>query len=311
MKRRDFITRKKMKALRGNFACAALLAFVLPAQADPKWLLPDGIKSVEVNGYEMAYQEMGSGVPLVLVHGAMNDYRSWSQLVPVFAKKYRVFAVSLRHYFPERWDGAGDDFSIEQHIEDVPEFIKKMNLGKVHLLGHSRGGAVALSVAKRNPELIRTLILEDASGLEALLPESPESQRLAAEALANREALAKAIAAGEIDRGVQAWFDSLNGSGTWSRLAVERKRIILDNLRTALKPEGRPVTKCEEIARLDFPVLLLNGERSPPRYPAMFAAMRKCKELAAPIVIPNAAHGMHRENPTAFETAVMDFLARN
>jgi pimeloyl-ACP methyl ester carboxylesterase len=43
----------------------------------------------------------------------------------------------------------------------------------------------------------------------------------------------------------------------------------------------------------------------------MFAAMRKCKELAAPIVIPNGAHGMHRENPTAFETAVMDFLARN
>jgi esterase len=72
--------------------------------------------SVEVNGYEMAYLEMGSGVPLVLVHGAINDYRSWSQLVPVFAKKYRVLAVSLRHYFPERWDGAGDDFSIEQHI---------------------------------------------------------------------------------------------------------------------------------------------------------------------------------------------------
>ncbi len=66
---------------------------------------------------------------------------------------------------------------------------------------------MALNVAKRNPELIKTLILEDASGLEALLPESPESQRLAAEALANREALAKAIAAGEIDRGVQAWFE--------------------------------------------------------------------------------------------------------
>ena len=126
-----------------------------------------------------------------------------------------------------------------------------------------------------------------------------------------RGRLVQSIAAGEIDRGVQAWFDSLNGSGTWSRLAAERKGMILDNLRTALKLERRPVTTCEEIARLDFPVLLLNGERSPPRYPAMFAAMRKCKELAAPIVTPNAAHGMHRENPIAFEAAVMDFLARN
>src|SRR5437764_12002851 len=102
MKRRDFITRKKMKALRGNFACAALLAFVLPAQADPKWLLPDGIKSVEVNGYEMAYQEMGSGVPLVLVHGAMTHYRSWSQLVRGFAQTYRVVAVVVRRSFRAR-----------------------------------------------------------------------------------------------------------------------------------------------------------------------------------------------------------------
>jgi pimeloyl-ACP methyl ester carboxylesterase len=301
-----------LKPLRQIPLYAALaLMLVVPVQASPKWPLPDGIKSIEVNGYDMAYQEMGSGFPLVLVHGAMSDYRTWSGPLPVFARKYRVIAVSLRHYFPEKWNGAGDDFSIEQHIDDVPEFIKRMNLGKVHLLGHSRGGAVSLNVAKRHPELIKTLILEDASGLEALLPESPDDQRLATEALANGEALAKALAAGEIDRGVQVWFDSLAGSGAWSRLAPGRKQNILDNLGTALKPEGRPVTTCNEIARLDFPVLLLNGERSPRRYPAMFAAMRKCKEMAAPIVIPNAAHGMHRDNPTAFETAVLDFLSRH
>jgi len=301
-----------LKPLRQIPLYAALaLMLVVPVQALPKWPLPDGIKSIEVNGYDMAYQEMGSGIPLVLVHGAMSDYRTWSGQLPVFARKYRVIAVSLRHYFPEKWNGAGDDFSIEQHIDDVPEFIKRMNLGKVHLLGHSRGGAVTLNVAKLHPELIKTLILEDASGLEALMPESPDDQRLAAEGLAIREALAKALAAGEIDRGAQVWLDSLAGSGAWSRSTPERKQVILDNLRTALRPEGRPATTCNEIARFDFPILLLNGERSPRRYPAMFAAMRKCKELDAPIVIPNAAHGMHRDNPTAFETAILDFLSRH
>jgi pimeloyl-ACP methyl ester carboxylesterase len=286
----------------------SVLMFVLPVQAAPKWQLPQGIKSVEVNGYDMAYQETGSGVPLVLVHGALNDYRVWPGQVPEFAKKYRVIAVSLRHYFPEKWNGVGDDFSVEQHINDVAAFIKQMNLGKVHLLGHSRGGSVVLNVAKRHPELIRTLILEDASGLEALLPESPDSQRLTAEARANGEALAKALAAGEIDSGVQVFVDSLNGPGAWARLAPERRQIVLDNVGTALKPEGRPVTTCEEIAKFDFPVLLLNGERSPRRYAAMFAAMRNCKQLAAPIVIPNAAHSMQRDNPQAFNFAVVDFL---
>ena len=63
------------------------VALVLPLLAAPMWTLPDGIKSIEVNGYNMAYEEKGSGVPLVLVHGAMSDYRIWSVQVPEFAKK--------------------------------------------------------------------------------------------------------------------------------------------------------------------------------------------------------------------------------
>src|SRR5919205_280561 len=159
-----------MKRLLTAIALAAAWGFSVPVQAAPNWLLPEGIKTVEVNGYPMAYQEAGSGTPLVLVHGAMNDYRAWYLQVPEFAKKYHVIAVSLRHYYPEKWNGQGGDFSITQHANDVAALIKALNLGKVHLLGHSRGGAVAVNVAKRHPEVIRTLILEDASGLETLLP---------------------------------------------------------------------------------------------------------------------------------------------
>ncbi len=121
------------------------------------WPLPDGIKLVDVNGYPMAYRENGSGTPLILVHGSMNDYRYWNSQTRAFAEQYRVIAVSLRHYFPEPWDGRGDDFSILQHADDVAEFMRRLNLGPVHLLGHSRGGAVVLNVAARHLELIRSL----------------------------------------------------------------------------------------------------------------------------------------------------------
>jgi esterase len=289
---------------------ASLLMFVMPVQAAPKWPLPQGVKSVEVNSYDMAYQETGSGVPLVLVHGAINDYRGWAAQVPEFAKNYRVIAVSLRHYYPERWDGKGNDFSIGQHISDLPVFIRQLNVGPVHLLGHSRGGAVVLNAAKMHPELIKSLILEDASGLEALLPKSPDNDRLVAEAKANREALAHALAAGEIEAGVQRYIEALNGAGSWSKLAADRKQMLFDNIGTALIPEGRPVTTCAEISKFSFPILLLNGERSPKRYGAMYQAMRKCKDIPEPVVIPNAAHAMHRDNPAAFNAAVLSFLAR-
>jgi len=291
--------------------CVAIAACSWPAvtAAQPKWPLPEGIKSIDVDGYPLSYLEAGQGVPIVLVHGSLSDYRTWHAQVPMFGKIYRVIALNLRHYYPEKWNGQGDDFSIGQHAADVAMLVRKLGLGKVHLIGHSRGGAVVISVAKTYPEIIRTLTLADASGLEALLPDTPDNQKLAAEGRQMREILAKHLAAGDIETGAQLFIDSLGGPGTWAHRPADQKQITLDNIATAVKPEVRPVTTCEQIAKFDFPILLLNGERSPKRYGLMFAEMRKCRNIEEPVVIPNAAHSMNRDNPGRFNRAVLEFLS--
>ena len=85
----------------------------------PNWPIPFDVKWIEVNGYPMAYQDSGAGAPLVLVHGALCDYRLWPIQLEAFSKEHRVLNVSLRHYFPEVWDGTGNDFSFTQHAHDV------------------------------------------------------------------------------------------------------------------------------------------------------------------------------------------------
>ena len=72
----------------------------LPTFAAPNWPIPEGVKTIEINGYDMAYKESGSGVPIVLIHGLVSDYRSWDASVPDFSKTYRTIAVSLRHNYP-------------------------------------------------------------------------------------------------------------------------------------------------------------------------------------------------------------------
>lgn len=279
--------------------------------AAPVWPLPEGVKSISVNGYEMAYQESGSGTPLVLVHGALTDYRYWYLLAPEFSKRYRVIAVSLRHYYPERWDGSADDFSYEQHAADVAAFIKKLDLGKVHLLGHSRGGGVVVNVAKTNPEVIRTLTLADASGFESLLPVTPEDQKLAAESANRADTLRKNLASGNIDLGAQMFVDSLNGPGTWAARPAELRQVLFDNLGTAARMSAAPPTTCEQVAKFDFPILLIHGEKSPKTFAAQSEAMRKCKDVPKPIIIPDASHNMSRDNPSVFNAALADFLKRN
>ncbi len=104
--------------------------------------------TMRVNGYDMAYVERGTGVPLLLVHGTLGDYRAWTLQMEPFGARYRTIAVSLRHCWPERWSGEGDDFTVQQHTADVAGFIAALGAGPAHLLGHSRGGYIAFRVAQ-------------------------------------------------------------------------------------------------------------------------------------------------------------------
>src|SRR6188768_3487247 len=83
----------------------------------------------------MAYLDVGRGPPLVCVHGSLCDFRIWSAVLGPLTTKHRVIAVSLRHFFPEHWDGAGDSYSIAQHVDDVIGFIEQFDSKPVDLMG--------------------------------------------------------------------------------------------------------------------------------------------------------------------------------
>lgn len=117
-----------------------------------------------INGYNMAYVEVGEGPPLVCVHGTLGDFRVWSPVLGPLSRRHRVLALSLRHFFPEHWDGAGSDFTIAQHVADVIGFVETLDGRPADLLGHSRGGHIAFRVAQQRPDLLRKLVLADPNG---------------------------------------------------------------------------------------------------------------------------------------------------
>ena len=58
------------------------------------------MRQVNVNGVNLEYTEQGRGAPVVLVHGSVSDYRTWSVVQPRFAERYRTIAFSRRYHWP-------------------------------------------------------------------------------------------------------------------------------------------------------------------------------------------------------------------
>lgn len=278
------------------------------------WELPAGVKTVQVNGYEMAYVERGAGVPLVLVHGSLADYRFWAPQMESFSAHYRTFSPSLRHSYPERWNGSGDDFSIRQHAEDLASFIKWLNVGAVHLVGYSRGGDVALRLAKTHQELLRSVVLADPVPFDSLVPSTP----VAAAAVERRKdqitRTLERFQQGDIDGGLEIFLDMNNVPGYWKNAAASAKQVFRDNpwsIKNLVVDAQEPFT-CADVGRINVPVLLVTGEKSPPIFGVMLDALQSClPRQVGRVTIPNAPHGMPRTHSQAFNAAVLGFLTRH
>jgi len=236
---------------------------------------------------------------------------SFEEQIAPLAAHARTIAVSLRHAYPERWNGDGGDFTVEQHAADLAAFVKAEALGPAHVVGHSRGGAVALELALRHPQAVRTLVLADPGGLESLLPPSEEGEAMARQSSEMFARLRENLATGDEVGALARFVEDLNGPGAWERRTPQQRQVMLDNVRTGPACAQRPSFTHEQIASLAMPILPVTGAKSPARYRLVLDALRELSRDAAPVVtIENAAHAMHRENPAAFNAAVRDFIAK-
>lgn len=268
------------------------------------------MQTLRVNGYDMAYLEVGEGPPLVCVHGSLCDFRIWSATLGPLTRKHRVIAVSLRHFFPDRWDGVGDTYSIAQHVEDVIAFIAQIERRPVDLMGHSRGGHVSFRVAQRRPDLLRKLILAEPGGEldETLDPDfKPGPSPLAARIAASAEIIAK----GDIDGGLQIFIDALEGPGAWKRLPAAVKEPLRDNATTLIGQtrDKRPPFSKADAEAIRTPTLFIGGANTKGALPKVLHTLAAHVKGSRTEIIPGTTHPMFEQAPQRYCEIVLDFLA--
>ena len=269
------------------------------------------MQSLRVNDHDMAYLEVGSGPPLVCVHGSLCDFRIWSAMLGPLSRRHRVIAVSMRHYFPAHWDGVGPGFTMAQHVDDAIGFIAALGAGPVDLMGHSRGGHIEFRVAQCRPDLVRRLVLAEPGGdLDASL--APPSSGLPLPPMrANAVAAAERIAGGDIDGGLASFIDALEGAGVWRRLPETEKQPLRDNARTLLgqiNEQRRPFARADAEA-IRAPTLFVGGANTPGSLPVVLRALAARVPNARVAMLPDTTHFMFAQDPGGYCAAVMDFLA--
>jgi pimeloyl-ACP methyl ester carboxylesterase len=295
--------------------CAALALALVGAQADAQ----TSAQVVRANGVELHYIEKGAGVPVIFVHGGLEDYRAWGDQVEAFSGRYHAVAYSRRYNFPNVGAGVAGDYSPVVDAEDLAALIRRLKLAPAHVIGYSYGAYAALFLAQRHPELVRSLVLAEPPALP-LLPRIAGGEALRTEFMAKVWQPAVAGFRESDEAGVRAGvngFGEIGYSGTDEKMTFDSlppdvRAVVLDNA-----PEWRALTRSKNafpslpisaIERIRTPTLLMGGARSLPLAHAIDGLLERSLPHARRVVIADATHDMWSEHPEECRDAALRFL---
>lgn len=115
------------------------------------------MSTLNINGFNMFYQESGQGEALFLVPGFSSNHRMWDNIVPMLNDKYRVIQLDNRGAGFSDVPEAG--FTIETMADDIVALAKHLNIERAYFIGNSMGGAIVQTLAVKYPALTKAIVL--------------------------------------------------------------------------------------------------------------------------------------------------------
>ncbi|MDP8887737.1 MAG: alpha/beta hydrolase, partial [Thermoproteota archaeon] len=237
--------------------------------------MPNNPKTIEIGGRQLHYVEQGgedSQHPaIIFIHGGLDDYRCWQFQMDYFSTKYRTISYSRRFAYPNKWNGnVAKDNTIEDNAKDLAELIRKLDLAPAHLVGASYGAFIALYCVSKNPELAKTMILNEPPIMQFLARSSIKEdtellQRFRTRVLSPTQ---NASRVRDFRKAAQVAIDGLMGiENYFGQLPEEGKQFLIDNaksLESELESTISTSYTMKDVKQVTtIPTLLVKGELSP------------------------------------------------
>lgn len=260
---------------------------------------------LDVNGARLAYQDVGTGHPFILIHAGIADMRMWDDQVPVLARRYRVIRYDQRGFGLSSMPA--EPFSARADLYGI---MRALRIARAYVLGVSVGGRLAIDFTLEHPEMVDGLVAV-APGLSGF-PWSDDDAQFNAE-------IEEAVRAGDVERAndieVHMWVDGPNRTPAQVKPAI-RERVRAMNAGAWARSAAR---ECATEQPLDPPAMGRLGEI---RVPALaivgdedFPDMRRTADALATqvpgarqVVMHGTAHVPNLERADEFNQTVLEFL---
>jgi 3-oxoadipate enol-lactonase len=252
-------------------------------------------------GLELAYDEGGSGTPLLLVHGWPHDRTLWAGQLGGLATSARVLAPDLRGF---GGSSVRPPYSIDQYADDLVAFLEVLGVAQAVVCGLSMGGYIAFSMLRRHRERVRGLILADTRATADT--DEVRANRSKLIALIEQEGMA-ALAARQLQP-------------TLGRTTLARQPQLVETVRRMMasapaegaigalramaeRPDSTPM-----LATIDVPTLVVGGAEDAISPPEVLRAMAAQIPRSRVEILEQGGHVCPLERPAAFNHVVTEYL---
>jgi pimeloyl-ACP methyl ester carboxylesterase len=254
------------------------------------------------SGLEIAYDDAGSGLPGLFIHGFPHDRTLWLPQLGALVVRARCIAPDLRGFGASTTHGP---YSMDRYADDLASLLDALRIERAVVCGLSMGGYVAFAFWRRHRARARALVLCDTrAGADD------------DEGRARRDALIALAREKGVDAVARAMMVNMVGASTRERHpgVVEAMYAMLasaplDGVVGALealrdRPDSRPT-----LATIDVPTLILVGDEDTLTPPAESRAMHAAIASSRLELVAGAGHVSNVERPAAFNHLLSEFLA--
>ena len=271
-------------------------------------------KLASVNGTQLEYVETGEGSPIIFVHGHMSDYRTWVELFNLFSDDFRCIAYTQRYFEPNLANADSIQMSVDEHIEDLCQFIEAIDCAPANLIGLSYGAGIALRAAAKRPDLVKSMVLYepgtddhilDASGYNAVLTQLrgvfggvfDESAGKPANGIAIR-LLSKVLGLPE---------EAILTSYSPAKIQMFKEHDAIVKPFFNMVQSAHTLTR-ERIEKIKTPTLMVGGELSLPFYAMGSDALAKYLPNGFGVTMKDVGHGGIALKPEEFVKKAESFI---